>query len=164
MRVQIKTLIYLVDLNQNKVALSAKKYGAPKGKPNGYGGVVEPNESIEEGAIRELYEEAKITANPNDLQLVAKILFEFAHIQEDVLLYAFILTTWQGTPQETKEMTTPKWYNFNNLPFDKMWPSDRYFVPLIFEKAPDFSGLVFGRLVFGKDFNVEFYDIKKYLS
>ncbi len=164
MHAQIKTLIYLVDLTQSKVALAAKKYGAPKGKPNGYGGAVEPNETIEEGAIRELYEEAKVTANPNDLRLVAKILFESPHIQEDVLLYAFILTKWQGTPQETKEMTTPTWYNLNNLPFYKMWPSDRYFVPLIFEKAPKFSGLVFGRLVFDKDFNVKFYDIKKYIN
>ncbi len=155
-----KTLIFLFNPKLNQVALSTKKYGYAKGKPNGYGGKVEHGEAIEQAALRELYEEAKIKANVQDLNLVGKLLFEFPSLQEDVLAYIYVLTKWQGIPKETKEMSLPKWYNVNTLPLNKMWPSDKYWVPKLFKYAPEFNIFLFGRLVFNPDFEIDFYDVK----
>ncbi|CAO3654247.1 unnamed protein product [Mucor hiemalis] len=56
------TLVLVIDEKEEKMLLGMKKRGFGAGKFNGFGGKVEPGESIEEGARRELLEEAEIEA------------------------------------------------------------------------------------------------------
>ncbi len=42
----------------------------------------------------------------------------------------YLATKWEGTPKETEEMI-PKWFNIANIPYDEMFPDDRYWLPLI---------------------------------
>ena len=44
-----------------------------------------------------------------------------------------------GTISESEEMA-PKWYNFNEIPYDQMWLDDRIWYPTIFEEEKTFQG------------------------
>ncbi|KAJ7669011.1 hypothetical protein B0H17DRAFT_1087093 [Mycena rosella] len=81
------------------------------------GGKVEPNESTLDTAQRELQEEAGIIA---PLEHAGTLLFvvpgsKWAHI--DIF----------------------QWFNKGEIPFDNMWDTDRYWLPLLLAKRP-FSG------------------------
>ena len=60
--VKLLTLVVVRDRVARKVLLGEKLRGFGTGYFNGFGGKVEPGESVEEGAHRELLEEAGITA------------------------------------------------------------------------------------------------------
>ncbi len=157
MQTKIKTLIFLINPKTGKVGLSTKKYGPAKGWYNGYGGKVEYGEDIKAGALRELQEECGVKADTQDLIFIAKLLFEFPHLNKDAMGYVFVLTNWKGEPKESNEMTMPKWFDIDKLPFDKMWDSDKIWVPLVLNKQNlnnNFSQKIFGRLVFNKEFKV----------
>lgn len=36
----------------------------------------------------------------------------------------------EDQPIETEEMS-PQWFNLSNIPYDKMWPDDQYWLPKI---------------------------------
>ncbi len=110
-----------------RILLGLKKRGFGMGKWNGFGGKVEPGETLEEAAKRELYEEAGIVAR--DLTKVGRAEFFFPH--DDMILEVHFFSTNQftGAPIETEEMK-PAWFHEQDIPFDTMWPDDRYWFPL----------------------------------
>jgi 8-oxo-dGTP diphosphatase / 2-hydroxy-dATP diphosphatase len=113
-----------------KILLGMKKVRFGKGKYNGFGGGVEEWETIEQSAIRETYDESGIKIiNPIEM---GKILFEFDSDEEDHLVYFFKATKYKGTPEESDEMK-PEWFHENNIPYDKMWPNDKYWLPLLLQ-------------------------------
>ena len=57
---KILTLVLLINEASQEILLGMKKRGFGVGKWNGFGGKVDPKESIYEGALRELKEEAGI--------------------------------------------------------------------------------------------------------
>lgn len=106
-----------------------KKRGFGAGKWNGFGGKINSNETTEEAAIRELYEEAKIYANK--LEKVGKLEFVFPFKEEwNQIVHLFIVKEWKGTPKESEEML-PKWFKINEIPFEKMWQDDKHWLPKI---------------------------------
>ncbi|KAJ7484623.1 NUDIX hydrolase domain-like protein [Mycena latifolia] len=118
----------------DKLLLGYKKRGLGIHKYNGFGGKVEPNESTLNAAKRELQEEAGITA---PLEHAGTLLFvvpgsKWAHID------IFRTEEYSGTITESDEMR-PEWFNTNQIPFDNMWDTDRYWLPLLLAKQP-FSG------------------------
>jgi len=44
----------------------------------------------------------------------------------------FLVSEWRGEPTETEEMN-PKWFNKKDIPFEKMWPDEKLWLPLILE-------------------------------
>ncbi|KAF7326372.1 7,8-dihydro-8-oxoguanine triphosphatase [Mycena venus] len=101
---------------------------------NGFGGKVEPNESTLDAALRELKEEAGITA---PLTHAGTLLFvvpgeKWAHID------IFRAEEYTGVVTESDEMR-PKWFDTTDIPFDQMWDEDRYWLPLLLSKQ-SFSG------------------------
>jgi 8-oxo-dGTP pyrophosphatase MutT (NUDIX family) len=124
------TLVYC--LKGDSVLFGMKKRGFGAEKLNGYGGKVENGETIEEAAVRELYEEAKIQAAPSDLEKVAIIDFYFDDLPEDKnwnqTVHVYFLKKWKGEPKETEEMR-PEWYARDSLPMQKMWIDDPYWLP-----------------------------------
>lgn len=122
---QVLTLVYLVQ--NGAICLGQKKRGFGVGNWNGFGGKVEQKESIEAAAVRELKEESGVTARIEDLQKVAIINFFFAdgrHME----VHAFFVDRWEGDPKETEEMN-PAWFTFHDIPFERMWADDRYWLP-----------------------------------
>lgn len=97
---------------------------------NGFGGKVQLGETIEQAAIRETQEEAGIT--PTKMELVGKLNFKFQDgVSEEMEVSVFSVTDFDGIPSETEEMR-PHWFNKSEIPYDKMWADDKYWLPLLF--------------------------------
>lgn len=121
------------------------KEGKLKGMYNGFGGKVEQGETIEEAAKRELWEECQITP----LDMFSRGIIEFSFEENGnpfdgkptLEVHVFSVTRFEGEPTETNEMR-PRWFLHGEIPFDKMWPDDPYWMPL---------------LLAGKNFKGKFY-------
>ena len=124
-----------------RILLGMKRERFGRGKYNGFGGGIEPGETPEETAIRETLEESDILLI--DPLLYGKILFEFESDEQDHLVYFFKATKYGGVPKETAEMV-PEWFNVNEIPYDKMWPDDKYWLPLLLEGKEFRGNFVFG--------------------
>lgn len=49
-----------------------------------------------------------------------------------VVFYLYVCDKWEGTPTETEEMA-PEWFSTKNVPYNCMFPDDKYWLPLILE-------------------------------
>ncbi|XP_076310773.1 oxidized purine nucleoside triphosphate hydrolase-like [Tachypleus tridentatus] len=123
---QLLTLVFV--RKQTEVLLGLKKRGFGKEKWNGFGGKVEPSETIEQAAKREIKEESHLEVDR--LEKVGLLTFEF--VGDPVLMEVHVFSTWffKGQPHETAEMK-PQWYPINSIPFDKMWADDKLWFPLL---------------------------------
>jgi len=120
------TLLFVI--KGGRILLIHKKRGLGAGKINGPGGRVQPGETPKECAIREVEEELLITAR--GVERVGTVRFQFVDgygIEAEV----FTARGFDGTPTETDE-ATPLWFDLNELPYDRMWPDDRIWMPLMF--------------------------------
>ncbi len=123
--------------NKNKILLGKKKRGFGKDYFNGFGGKVQSNETIQQAAKREIYEECNLIAK--DLYFTGKLYFSFIDSNNpNIKGYIFTCNDFMNEPQETEEME-PYWFiipekitkenikNFlKSLPFDRMWEDDIY--------------------------------------
>lgn len=131
------TLCFIVrDNPTSQVLLGMKKRGFGKGKWNGLGGKVAPNESVEAAACREFYEEAAVQLSPDQLTKAAELTFLFTNPPAgetwDQVVHVFVAREWEGLPRESDEMR-PEWFDTHNLPFDSMWKDDPHWLPLVLE-------------------------------
>lgn len=116
----------------NKILLAMKKKGFGEGKYNGIGGKLEKNETPEEAMIRETQEEISVT--PIEYEKVGLISFDEFYKGEKMNLsfHLYLVYKWDGEPTESDEMI-PEWFDIENIPYDKMFPDDKYWLPLILE-------------------------------
>ncbi|PKK89788.1 MAG: hypothetical protein CVV64_12765 [Candidatus Wallbacteria bacterium HGW-Wallbacteria-1] len=127
-----RTLCFL--LHNEKVLLGLKKSGFGKGNWLGIGGKVEPDETIEQAAIREMEEEICVT--PENFNKVATLNFYFpqadnpARWNQQVIV--FIVNEWHGEITETDEIK-PKWFPANEIPFESMWDDAQYWLPAVLD-------------------------------
>lgn len=111
---------------ENHVLLGFKKTGFGAGKWNGFGGKVEPGETVEQAAARELFEESGIKA---DLVKHGELTFVFKNKPEwNQIVHVFVAKSWSGEPVESDEMR-PEWKAESELPFEKMWVDDIHWLP-----------------------------------
>lgn len=123
-----------------------KKRGFGMGKWNGFGGKVEPNETVEAATFRELKEESGVVVS--QAQKHAEITFLFPHKPEwNQIVHVFVTDKFSGVPVETEEMK-PGWFDIDKIPVDKMWSDDPHWLPHVlagkfviatFSFAPDES-------------------------
>jgi 8-oxo-dGTP diphosphatase/2-hydroxy-dATP diphosphatase len=131
-----------------RVLLGMKKRGFGAGRWNGFGGKVKEGESIEESIRREIQEEAGIEVK--DLSKVGILDFEHKNSLDTLKCHIFRAEDFIGELVETEEMR-PEWFNVDEIPFDKMWTDDLYWIPL-FLKGKKFKG----KFVFDKPSTAEY--------
>lgn len=126
------------------ILLGMKKGGFGRGKYVGFGGKIQPGETIAEAAIRELAEEAGLRAEETDLQWRGELTFLFpARPTWDHLVHVFLTTTWKGSPRESNEVT-PVWFPLSRIPYSRMWDDASLWLPQVLEGIK-----VQGRFVYG---------------
>lgn len=119
------TLSFL--LTDTHICLGLKKRGFGAGNWNGYGGKLEEDEGLSAAAVREIEEEAQVYVGEQHLEKVALVEFIFEdgkHLQ----VHIYFARVWTGDPTETEEMM-PKWFTFDEIPYDNMWADDRHWLP-----------------------------------
>lgn len=143
MRVHL-TLCIIHD--QTRVLLGMKKRGFGVGRWNGFGGKVRDGESCVGAARREVEEEAGIT--PTGLVRAGTLLFQYEHTCTTHHVDVFRATAYTGIPCETDEMR-PAWFPHDAIPYDDMWPDDRYWLPQVLA-----GRCIEGRFVFADEHTI----------
>ncbi len=133
---------------ENEILLAMKKRGFGTGRYNGIGGKIEKGEIPEQAMIRETQEEINVT--PTQYEKVGVIEFDefYKGNKEKVVFHLYTVTKWEGTPSESDEMD-PKWFDIKEIPYDKMFPDDTYWLPLILDGKK-----IKGYFEFDEDWNI----------
>ena len=123
-----KLMTLVIVQRGGEVLLGMKKRGFGEGKWNGFGGKLAAGETIADAARREVREEAGIEV----LDLTPCGLLTFHSVApEPIEVHVFRSTMFSGEPMESEEML-PQWFAADALPFDTMWPDDRFWFPHFF--------------------------------
>ncbi|MGC6582611.1 MAG: 8-oxo-dGTP diphosphatase [Akkermansiaceae bacterium] len=109
----------------SRVLLIEKLRGIGKGKINGPGGKIDPGETPEQCVIREVQEELHITAL--DPIKRGELFFVMSDLP-DIHCHLYTATQFEGTPTATDE-AIPYWCEISEIPFEKMWEDDSYWLP-----------------------------------
>lgn len=119
----LATLTFVID--GGRILLIRKKRGLGAGKINAPGGRLEPGETFETCAVREVEEELVIT--PHDVVYAGENSFQFV---DGYSIHAKVYRTsrWSGTPVETPE-AVPLWADVAAIPYEEMWADDYLWVP-----------------------------------
>ena len=133
-----------------RLLLGLKKRGFGMGKWNGFGGKVEPGETVLMAALREMREESGLDVAPRDAAYRGHIAFEFERQDELMSVHVFSaaravcakrgetmaeaesLTESEPAFIESDEMR-PCWFSTLKVPYDEMWLDDRVWLPLLLE-------------------------------
>jgi 8-oxo-dGTP diphosphatase len=134
---KLATLCYLRRAGKTLMVYRNKKPNdMHKGKWNGLGGKLEPGESPEECAVREIFEESGLHVNA----LILKGFLTFPGFSNDEDWYAFVylITDFSGSLIDSPEGDL-RWVK-NDLLLDlTLWEGDRIFLPML-NKHGIFSG------------------------
>ena len=119
------TLLFIFQGDQ--VLLMVKKRGLGAGKINAPGGKMDPGESAMQCAIRETEEELCIRAS--GVEPAGVLRFQFI---DGLAIHCevFRASGFDGVPTETDE-GKPFWCAVDDIPYDRMWQDDQYWLPLM---------------------------------
>ena len=128
---RIETTLALLK-RKNEILLAMKKRGFGEGKYNGVGGKIKEKETPEEAMIRETQEEISVT--PTQYEKVGSVEFDelIKGKKQNLIFHLYIINEWLGEPSESEEMK-PFWFKVDAIPYDEMFPDDKYWLPLIME-------------------------------
>ncbi len=140
--VEEAVLCFIRDRKEGKVLLIHKKTGLGAGLINAPGGRIDPGETPEEAAVRETFEEVGLKVA--DLSASGDLYFQFTN-GYSIRGYVFQTDNWSGTPVETVE-ADPFWCSENEIPYDKMWTDDSWWLPHMLAGRP-----VRGRFIFDEE-------------
>lgn len=121
-----------------------KKRGQGAGKWNVPGGKLVPGETAAEAAIRETFEETGI--KPSAVERVGQLEFHFPSGNSwDNSCEVFICREFSGSLVAENEECSAHWVRVSEIPFDRLWDSDRLWLPLVlsgerFHRAYWFDG------------------------
>jgi 8-oxo-dGTP diphosphatase/2-hydroxy-dATP diphosphatase len=176
---KLLSLVLVINHARRRVLLGLKRRGFGAGNYNGFGGKLEEGENMFECARRELQEESGLLVPVSALEQCGFIRFFMKSdgmknpqggVSKQLHVHIFVVdaekalrlpeasATASGecfqTPVETEEMT-PRWFSFDDIPFDSMWKDDPLWFPLML------SGKRFeGDVVFADKNVIESHDIK----
>lgn len=127
---EVKIMTEALAVKDGKVLLGRrKKQGFGQGKWLGLGGKVEAGETLEVAMIRECLEEANITV----AEYIKKGELLFHYINDpDMEVHYYEILKYEGEISDSEEMEV-KWISIDEIPYDNMWPNDRYWLPMFLE-------------------------------
>lgn len=126
-----KKILTLCIIHQHpKILLGMKKRGHGEGKWNGFGGKVEEGETIEEAARRETREESGIKVE--EINKLGIVEFCYQDGSGNMEVHIFRAEEFKESPVESEEMK-PKWFRVDEIPYDQMWPDDKYWLPMFLD-------------------------------
>lgn len=129
----LQTLIFIKS-PAGKVLLARKKRKFGEGTLNGYGGKLQGNEDIFACAIRELEEESGLKVCRDDLKYLGVVTFHDVLVgSRSRAVHIFTITDFSEDPIESEEMEKGVWFDFDAIPYKKMLPDARYWLPLVLE-------------------------------
>ena len=133
------TLVYPVrdvvsgDKIVSEVMLAKKLQKIGVGHLNGWGGGVNPGESLRTCAVREFLEETGgARVRPMDLKKVG--IAHFRNCKTDgtkftCTVHVYTVTDWEGKIVATKEMGEPAWYPISIVETLDLMPADKFWLP-----------------------------------
>ncbi len=121
------TLMFVI--KDGQVLLIKKLRGIGMGKINGPGGKIDPGETPRQCVIRECQEELHIT--PLQPVKMGELWFAMSDIP-DIHCHVYTATAFDGEPTATDE-AIPIWTAIADIPWDKMWEDDAYWLPQMIE-------------------------------
>lgn len=124
-----------------QLLLGMKKRGFGAGRWNGFGGKVQPGESVEEAAKREMKEEVGIQVQAMEER--GRLHFRFEKTGDEIDVSVFAVIACEGEPVESEEMR-PQWFVYKDIPLSEMWPDDLYWIPMFLEGKRFTGSFVFG--------------------
>ena len=126
------TLLFLLDPASARILLIKKHRGHGAGLVNGPGGKVEPGETRLAGVLREVAEELHV--QPLDARLTGELRFVDDR-GASVWGWVYRGQRHLGQPTVTAE-ASPFWCALNALPYERMWPGDQFWMPLLLADVP----------------------------
>ena len=138
--VHLATLLFVID--GEKILLIRKKRGLGAGKINGPGGKLDPGETLQQCAVREVQEEVGVT--PINPVAVGELRFQFTD-GYSIHVHVFTALAHIGTTIETDE-AVPLWIDKTAIPYDEMWADDKIWLPRVLDGES-----VWGRFIFRED-------------
>lgn len=147
----LKIMTEALYINDGKILLGQrKKKGFGQGKLLGLGGKLDKGESIEQAMTRECQEEAGITVS----KFIKRGVLTFYYANDpDMEVHYFEILDLKGIPADSEEMAI-KWFDIDKIPYRKMWPNDRYWLPLFLKKK-----FFTGEFHFDANYNISKYKI-----
>lgn len=143
----LATLAYVLSPDHTQVLMIHRNKRADDihfGKYNGLGGKLQPDEDVVTGLRRELHEESGLIAD--EVLLRGTISWPgFGKRGEDWFGFIFRVESWHGEVHEGNHEGTLEWVALDSLETLPMWPSDRNFLPMVFD---DNSRPFFGSMPF----------------
>jgi len=131
------TLCFLIKERgkEKEILLAMKKRGWGQGKWNGVGGkldVSRGDKDIFDAAIREMKEEIGVEIEKQEEMAILDFSYPYLSNpdEKEWRVRVFFASDWQGTPEESEEMK-PQWFKINEIPFDNMWPDDKFWLPRV---------------------------------
>lgn len=125
-------------IKDNKVLMifrNKKKVDINKGKWIGVGGHVEKGETIQQAAIREVFEESKLQIQ--NLNYSSKITFFF---KDDIeVMHVFVCKDFKGEVDYNCNEGTLKWIPLEELFTLPLWEGDKIFLQPVLNDAPFFE-------------------------
>lgn len=122
------TLVFII--RDKSVLLAIKNRGFGSEKWNGFGGKIESNECESEAAVRETIEEIGVI--PILDKPLGVITFHFS-TGDSLKVTVFRTEQFSGEPCESEEMKTPRWFNFEAVPYNQMWSGDDLWLPYVLQ-------------------------------
>ena len=151
---KIATLCYVRQAGKTLMVHRIKKANdMHQGKWNGLGGKLEPGETPEECAIREIYEEAGLTVK--HLVFKGMITFPGFALDEDWYTYIFVIDEFEGELIESPEGDLA-WIDDAELFNLNLWDGDKVFLHWL-DRPGFFSAKFIYKDSLFVDYNVSFY-------
>lgn len=152
---KLATLCYVRDRGKTLMIHRIKKENdMHQGKWNGLGGKLEPGETPEECAIREVYEESGLVVrNP---VLKGLITFPAFSKEEDWYTFLFVITDFEGELIDSPEGVL-QWIDDSELLNLNLWEGDRVFLTWL-ERSGFFSAKFIYEDYEFIEYSVTFYD------
>lgn len=130
-----QTLMYLFrgEGPARQVLLGHKLRGFGLDKVMGVGGHVEAGESNLQAAVRETSEETGLIVAESDADQRATLIYRFPRRPAlDAQVAVFVARAWSGQAVASNELR-PAWFPVVELPLDRMWDDEQYWLPRILD-------------------------------